>query len=150
MRRVLLLVLLVAVIGVFASSEARAQSATNAPIVKVYKEPQCQCCDKWVAYMRDNGYQVQVIPADYIQMKRKLKVPKQLGSCHTAEIGGYAIEGHVPVEAIKLLLIQKPQLAGIAVPGMPMGTPGMEGPKTQHYNVVGFYKDGETVIFMKY
>lgn len=116
--------------------------------VTVYKSPTCGCCGKWVEMMRANGFDVTVndMP-DVTPMKDKQGVPAALRSCHTAVVGGYAIEGHVPVDLVKKLLKEKPNAAGIAVPGMPMGSPGMEGATKDTYNVVLFDKAGKTSVY---
>lgn len=96
----------------------------------VYKSPTCGCCKGWATYLQRNGYQVTVIDReDMDTIKDGLGVPDGMRSCHTAKIDGYVIEGHVPVEAIDKLLSERPKAKGIAAPGMPMGSPGMDGPK---------------------
>ncbi|MCA1585360.1 MAG: DUF411 domain-containing protein [Acidobacteria bacterium] len=126
-----------------------------APVVEVYKSPTCGCCSKWVDHMADAGFKVRVTDlADHEldQLKAKSGVPAQTQSCHTAIVGGYAIEGHVPATEVKRLLDEKPALAGIAVPGMPIGSPGMEvdGMKPSAYRVLGFDKAGATRVFATY
>jgi hypothetical protein len=116
--------------------------------VTVYKSPTCGCCGKWVEIMRANGFDVTVTDMpDVAPMKDKQGVPAALRSCHTAIVGGYAIEGHVPPDLVKKLLKEKPTAAGIAVPGMPMGSPGMEGATKDSYNVVLFDKTGKTSVY---
>ncbi len=108
----------------------RAQRVEADPqVVQVYKSRTCGCCQKWVEHVRSRGYQVTVsdVP-DVTPVKRQLGVPSGASSCHTAVVGGYFIEGHVPAEDIARLLAEHPDIAGLAVPGMPMGSPGMEGP----------------------
>jgi hypothetical protein len=116
---------------------ASAQAAK--PLVKVTKDPSCGCCGAWVDHVRKAGFPVEVIEsAEVNRLKVRLGVPQDLASCHTAEVGGYVIEGHVPAEAIKRLLAEKPQAKGLAVPGMPVGSPGMEvkGVEDEVYEVV--------------
>lgn len=94
--------------------------------VTMYKNPDCQCCSKWAAYMEENGFSVTQNPTDSLSaVKKQQGVPDQLGACHTALIDGYVVEGHVPVEAINKLLKERPETKGIAVPGMPAESPGM-------------------------
>ena len=115
----------------------------------VTRDPACGCCDGWVAHVKDAGFSVdEVQSADVAPLKTKLGVPLELSSCHTAEIGGYAIEGHVPADAIKRLLAEKLRAKGLAVGGMPTGSPGMEVPGTppETYDVVLFSADGQRVF----
>jgi hypothetical protein len=97
------------------------------PKVAVTKDPSCGCCGKWIEHLKEAGFPVEVTEsADVNRVKVRLGVPKALASCHTAEVDGYVIEGHVPAPAIKRLLTERPQAKGLAVPGMPVGSPGME------------------------
>lgn len=101
-------------------------SDTEISSVTMYKNPTCKCCEKWAAYMEDNGYAVSVIPSDTLAaVKEKYGVPSNVSACHTALVDGYIVEGHVPVEAISKLLKERPGAKGIAVPGMPAESPGM-------------------------
>lgn len=106
------------------------------PVVEVYKSAYCGCCTGWVDHLKANGFDVKVknveSPSDY---REKFGIPQELGSCHTAKVQGYAIEGHVPAADIKRLLAEKPKAVGLAVPSMPMGSPGMEGPRKDPYDV---------------
>ncbi|ABC22495.1 DUF411 domain-containing protein [Rhodospirillum rubrum] len=107
---------------------AKAPAVAGETSVTVTKSPSCGCCQGWVDHMIDNGYEVRVIETeDLTPVKHRLGVPDSLGSCHTAEIGGYVIEGHVPAATIGRLLAEKPRVSGIAAPGMPQGSPGMAG-----------------------
>jgi hypothetical protein len=118
------------------------------PTIRVYKDPSCGCCKNWIQYLAKHGYQVDAKDTpDMPGIKRSLGVPEQLTSCHTAVVNGYVIEGHVSAEDIDRLLAQKPKIAGIAVPGMPVGSPGMDGPRTQRYQVLSFDKNGKTSVF---
>ena len=113
------------------------------PLVTVYKSPTCGCCGKWVEHLRQAGLQVEVRETGNLDaVKQQLGVPRKLGSCHTATVGGYIIEGHVPAAQVQRLLREKPPVAGIAVPGMPVGSPGMEGPGGKPYQVVSWRKGG--------
>jgi hypothetical protein len=117
--------------------------------VVMYKDPNCGCCGKWAEHMRGAGFRVKEVNSTEMSVvKRDAGVPQALGSCHTARIGGYVVEGHVPAADVKRLLAEKPKVAGIAAPGMPMGSPGMEGPyPADRYEVVSFAADGKTRVF---
>ena len=127
---------------------SRAQTA--APTVTVYKSPTCGCCSKWIEHMRSNGFEVKSTDVeDITSVKTANGVPSEASSCHTALVAGYVLEGHVPADSVKRLLKEKPKVAGLAVPGMPMGSPGMEVPsgKVEHYDVVSFARGGATTVF---
>jgi len=118
--------------------------AETYPPMIVSKDPNCGCCSGWVAHLRRNGFAVSVTEtADVQSVKARLGVPADLSSCHTAEIAGYVIEGHVPAQAITRLLTDEPIALGLAVPGMPIGSPGMEGGTPEIYDVILFGKDGQ-------
>lgn len=109
------------------------------PAMVVFRNPTCGCCHKWVDHLTANGFAVTVNDAPSMNaVKARLGVPPELASCHTGEIGGYVIEGHVPAVAIKRLLAEKPAGRGLAVPGMPIGSPGMEGGEPETYEVTLF------------
>lgn len=122
-----------------------------APVIDVYKSEACGCCAAWVEHLKANGFSPRVSnvpnPSDY---RERGGIPDKLGSCHTAMIGGYAIEGHVPAADIKRLLAQKPKARGLAVPAMPLGSPGMEGPRKDPYDVLLVQADGKTRVFNHY
>ncbi len=120
------------------------------PLALVHKSPTCGCCGLWVDHLKEAGFQVEVRNAeDITPVKQRLGVPYGKGSCHTAEIGGYFVEGHVPAADIKRLLAEKPNAKGLVLPGMPLGSPGMEAPdgKAQPYTVELVGKDGTTSPF---
>jgi hypothetical protein len=127
-------------------------SAANLPEVTVYKSPTCGCCTEWVSHLREEGFEVKVEDRVNVRpVKQQLGVPKGLASCHTATVGNYVVEGHVPAEQVKRLLHNKPNLKGISVPGMPIGSPGMErGDRVQPYSVVGFTASGDTTTVAQY
>ena len=127
---------------------AAAESAVAATVV-VTKTATCGCCRHWVDHMRKAGFTVEVHDVESVTpTARRLGVPDKLRSCHTAEAGGYAIEGHVPAADVKKLLAAKPRgVRGIAVPGMVAGSPGMESPNPQPYQTIAFDKDGNTRVF---
>ena len=123
-------------------------SATTPTLITVYKDPDCGCCKAWVEYMRKHGYRVDTKDTrDLDQINATFGVPAALAGCHTALVGGYIISGHVPAEDIARLLKQKPKIAGLAVPGMPAGSPGMEGPPPVHFQVIAFTKSGKTSVW---
>ena len=116
---------------------ARSQ-ATEEPIITVHKDPSCGCCGGWVKHLEVNGFRVGVIEtADINQVKSRLGVPSDLAACHTAEIAGYLLEGHVPADTVRRLLAERPKAKGLAVPGMPGGSPGMGG-DPEEYDVILF------------
>ncbi len=118
------------------------------PTVLVYKSPTCGCCNGWVEHMRQAGFTVDARDVrDLISVKMDGGVPTQMSSCHTAIIDGYVVEGHVPAEQVKRLLAERPEVAGIAVPGMPIGSPGMEGANPEPYQVLSFTHAGEAAVF---
>lgn len=113
--------------------------ADTRPTITVWKDPSCGCCGGWVEHLRGNGFAATVIETSEVQsIKAQRSVPAELASCHTAEIAGYTIEGHVPAQAILRLLAEKPSGRGLAVPGMPIGSPGMEGGTPEAYDVMLF------------
>jgi hypothetical protein len=122
------------------------------PVVTVYKSPTCGCCSKWVEHMQGNGFEVKAVDVDDIDLvKKTYGVPPGLGSCHTALVGGYVVEGHVPAQSVSRLIREKPALAGIAVPGMPAGSPGMEVPgRKDPFSVMSFDKAGKQSVYEKH
>jgi hypothetical protein len=120
--------------------------------IEVHRSPTCSCCGKWVEHLKQNNFNVKDIVSDDVQaIKDQYGITKELASCHTALINGYAIEGHVPADDIKTLLKNKPKLVGITVPGMPSGTPGMEmGGKKDAYQVISFDKNKQSQVFNSY
>lgn len=122
--------------------------AQDLPTVSVTKDPSCGCCEKWVEHLRENGFAVTVTEGPVNPLKVRLGVPRDLASCHTAQVGGYVVEGHVPAGAIKRLSAEKPAGIGLAVPGMPAGSPGMEveGMEPDTYEVVLFGPAGRSTF----
>jgi hypothetical protein len=118
-------------------------SAAPGPLMTVYKTPTCGCCAKWVEHMKQAGFRVVVkeVPTT-AQARKDAGIPEKYGSCHTGIVNGYAIEGHVPAADVQRLLKLKPKAVGLAVPGMPMGSPGMEGPYKDAYRVLLVTADG--------
>jgi hypothetical protein len=122
--------------------------AADLPPVTVYKDPNCGCCSKWVDHMRAAGFTVKTIDtSDVGSVKQEYNIGPELQSCHTAIVGAYALEGHVPADVVKKLLAEKPTVAGLAVPGMPMGSPGMEGATRERYDILTFDRAGRTTIY---
>jgi hypothetical protein len=132
-------------------SAVRSQVLAEAPLVEVWKSPTCGCCKDWVAHMAANDFQVRVHDTGNTAVRARLGIDMKYGSCHTALVGGYAIEGHVPAADVKRLLNEKPQATGLAVPGMPVGSPGMGGPaydgRRDPYDVLLLAKDGSATVF---
>ena len=122
------------------------------PTVTVFKTTTCGCCGVWVEHLRSNGFQVTVkeVP-NTDEYSRRYGVPDELHTCHTAVVDGYTIEGHVPASEIKRLLKERPKAKGLVVPGMPMGSPGMEaGGRSSKYSVLLFQEDGRTSVYREY
>lgn len=140
-----------AVCGVLATvAFARPMMAAEPPSVTVYRDPNCGCCLGWVQHLRKNGFVVAVEEtSDLESVRNRYRVPGDLAGCHTALIDGYVIEGHVPAAAIRRLLAEHPKALGLAVPGMPMGSPGMEGGTPERYAAVLFTADQRSV-FMQF
>lgn len=103
-------------------------AASDKPLVEVWKSPTCGCCKDWIAHMEANGFQVKVFDTGNTAMRGRLGVAEKYGACHTARVGGYVVEGHVPAADVRRLLAERPRALGLAVPGMPIGSPGMDGP----------------------
>ncbi len=125
------------------AAQASTVFAQNKPEAVVYKDPYCGCCAGYAAHLQAAGYTVTVRDHDDMAaVKRRLGVPQSLESCHTVLIDGYVVEGHVPLTTLARLLEERPDLIGIALPGMSVGTPGMEGPKSEPFVTLGFDEDG--------
>jgi hypothetical protein len=138
-----------------ATLPSRARAASPAPIaIEVWKDPNCGCCKDWVDHMQANGFQATVHDTGNTAVREKLGLPQKLGSCHTALVGGYLIEGHVPAADVQRLLREKPRALGLAVPGMPVGSPGMDGAfyggRRDAYDVLLVARDGSTRVFASY
>lgn len=131
------------------SSTATAQAQdVGPPEVTVYMSRTCGCCKKWVNHLEENGFKLITLDvANLRPVKDSLNVPVDLASCHTAVVEGYVIEGHVPADLIHRLLDQRSDVTGLAVPGMPIGSPGMEGPDPVRYEVMSFHEDGRRSVY---
>lgn len=139
LKRLVITALLVVPIHAWAGESAK--QAT------VYKDPDCGCCQGYVAHLRSNGFDVRTVEtSDLMSVKREHGIPDGLAACHTMTIDGYVVEGHVPLTTLRKLLDERPKIRGIALPGMPMGTPGMEGPKEGPLTVYEI-SDGEPRVF---
>lgn len=137
-----------------AALSAPACAEREQPLVEVWKSPTCGCCKDWVTYLEANGFKVQVFDSGNTNMRGQLGMPAQFGSCHTARVGGYVIEGHVPAREIHRLLKERPTAVGLAVPGMPVGSPGMDGPaygdRRDPYDVLLIGKDARSSVYQPY
>ena len=150
-RRVLTGLGSVAVIAAGAGFLMFSPTPTMAEEVVTYKDPSCGCCGSWVSHMRDNGFAVTVHDVEDMDViKSKAGIPDDLASCHTAYIGDYLVEGHVPAADIKRMLAERPAIHGLSVPGMPMDAPGMDGGSGEPYTVLTFDLTGETSVFASY
>ncbi len=144
MRRILSLAVLL--MTIFAAAHAEGQTKAL-----LYKSPQCGCCEKYAAYLRRNGFDVTVKPThDLTSISQKAGVPADLAGCHTMFVDGYVVDGHVPVDVVHRLLSERPPIAGISLPGMPAGSPGMSGTKTGPFVIYALPKDGgDPAIYSK-
>lgn len=127
---------------------AGATAQQKPPMVEVYKSPTCGCCSAWVDHLRDQGFEVRTIETDKVdELKATHRIPRQVQSCHTALVSGYVVEGHVPAADVARLLKERPAIAGIAVPGMPVGSPGMEVGPPEPYDILSVDSAGRTAIY---
>ncbi len=150
MKTPIVIGLLAGLVGLAGCGDQQKTAAATADVI-VYKSPSCGCCTDWVGHLRANGFSVEVRDRqDISSIKKEFGVPLQLRSCHTAKVGGYIVEGHVPAREIARLLKEKPRIDGLTVPGMPMGAPGMEGPRKDAYAVLAFEGSGRTTVFASY
>ena len=147
-RRWLTLPLLLALPAAWAQQDAKSD------LVEVWKSPTCGCCKDWVTHLESNGFKVRTHDDGNTDARQRLGMPVRYGSCHTARIGGYAIEGHVPAREIRRLLKERPAAIGLAVPAMPVGSPGMDGPaygeRKDPYDVLLVAKDGSATAYQRY
>ncbi len=142
-------------LGLGWGSAGMARAAAPLPLrVEVWKDPHCGCCKDWVSHLEASGFEVKVYDVGNAPMRAHLGVSEKLGACHTATVGGYAIEGHVPANDILRLLREKPAAIGLTVPGMPIGSPGMDGAiyqgRKDPYDVLLIAKNGTTAVFQSY
>ncbi|MCM5570672.1 DUF411 domain-containing protein [Burkholderiaceae bacterium FT117] len=150
-RRGLLLAALAAAVAAPGLGVRPAVAARARPLVEVWKSPTCGCCGGWVEHMQAAGFDVRIHDVGNAAARAKAGLPMQLGSCHTAIVDGYVVEGHVPAADVKRLLAERPQALGLAVPGMPIGSPGMEqGDRRDPYDVLLVARDGSTSVWKAY
>jgi hypothetical protein len=146
--------LLLAAVAAALPLRALAKADLKELLVEVWKAPSCGCCGDWIKHMEANGFQVRVHDTGNTSARARLGIPIKYGSCHTALIDGYAIEGHVPAREIHRLLKERPQAVGLAAPGMPIGSPGMDTPaykgRRDPYDVLLIRKDGSTTVYQAY
>lgn len=130
---------------------ARATSPGTAPLVEVWKSPTCGCCHDWIRHLEASGFRTRAFDTGNAEARVRLGMPQRLGSCHTARVEGYVLEGHVPATDIKRLLRERPKALGLAVPAMPIGSPGMDGPeyggRRDPYDVLLVAADGGTLVY---
>jgi hypothetical protein len=130
---------------------APAALAQEKLVVEVWRSPSCGCCGAWVKHLQENGFSTQVhFVDDTSAMRRSLGIPERFGSCHTAKVGGYAIEGHVPAGDIRRLLAERPKARGLAAPGMPAGSPGMDVPNSPPYEILLIGNDERSTVFARH
>lgn len=146
--------LIVGALAIGLPQRAGARFGEPAPRVEVWKSPTCGCCQDWIAHMQANGFRVKTHDTGNTAARARLKVAERYGSCHTAVVDGYAIEGHVPASEIRRLLKERPAAIGLAVPGMPIGSPGMDGPeyrgRKDAYDVLLLRTDGTASVYRRY
>ena len=135
--------------GLLVARDRLFAAAPALPVITVYKDPGCECCGKWVKHLSANGFVTMVQNTSNMdEVKRTMHVPTALQSCHTAVVGAYVIEGHVPADLIKKMLAEKPAIVGLAAPGMPSGAPGMEtSAKPDKYDVIAWDRSGKTRVY---
>ena len=140
--------------GILMLPLAAAWAAPLRPLVEVWKAPGCGCCKDWIAHLETAGFAVRAHESGNTEARIRFGIAEKFGSCHTAGIGGYAIEGHVPAREIRRLLREKPKAAGLAVPGMPIGSPGMDGAaynnRKDPYDVLLVKADGSSTVYQSY
>jgi hypothetical protein len=144
---------LIVILAVRLLAPTGAAVAQQNPTVEVYKTPTCGCCNKWVEHLRAHGFTVRTTDVATLEdIKVRQGVPPHVQSCHTAVVNGYVVEGHVPARDVRRLVTERPAVAGLAVAGMPTGSPGMEVPgrAPQPYNVLAFDRHGKTEVFASY
>jgi hypothetical protein len=143
-----------AALGLASVGLVQAQVVPAATGIEVWKDPNCGCCKDWMSHLERAGFEVKAHDKGNTAARAAFGMPQALGSCHTAKVQGYVIEGHVPAADIQRLLADKPQALGLAVPGMPIGSPGMDGPeyggRRDPYSVLLVRKDGSTQVFSRH
>jgi len=133
------------------SAQGVAAADGDKPLATIFKNPQCTCCESYGEYLRANGYPVKMVAThDLALIKQRQGIPAGLEGCHTALVGGYFVDGHVPVQTFDRLLAERPAISGISLPGMPTGSPGMGGPKTEMWTIVAVAPDGDTSAYARH
>ena len=131
-----------------------ARAAVGRPVVEVWKDPSCGCCKDWITHMEQSGFELRVHDSGNAAARARFGMPVKFGSCHTARIGGYTIEGHVPAREVQRLFQEKPHAVGLAVSGMVVGSPGMDGPaygqRKDPYDVILVKADGSSIVYQSY
>ena len=151
-RRLALQMPLAGLAAAWLGSPSSAWAVGNDSLITVWKNPDCGCCKEWVTHLKKNGFEVVTNDIkDTAPIRQKLGLPAKFGSCHTAQLGAYVFEGHVPAQEIRRLMREKPKAVGLAVPGMPVGSPGMEVGNTQDaYEVLLVLADGSSRVYQSY
>lgn len=138
----------VAMAAGLAVASAGVAAGTTKPLATIFKNPQCGCCETYGEYLRKNGYKVKLVAThDLPLIQQRQGVPPGLEGCHTTLVGGYFVDGHVPIESFDRLLAERPDINGITLPGMPMGSPGMGGPKTEPFTIYSVAKNGARSVY---
>ena len=151
-RRLALQLPLAGVTAVWLGFPQGTMAAVNPSLITVWKNPDCGCCKEWIAHLHKNGFEVvsKDVP-DTAPIRQRLGLPTKFGSCHTAQMGAYVLEGHVPAQEVRQLLREQPKAVGLAVPGMPVGSPGMEvGNRQDAYDVLLVLADGSSRVYRSY
>lgn len=154
MQRRSLLIGTTTLLGATSLVARAATPATNLPAAQVWKDPSCGCCKNWISHLQREGFQTQLFETGNAAIRQRLGLPAKYASCHTARIGSYVIEGHVPAADIRRLLAEQPKALGLAVPGMPVGSPGMDGPeyggRKDPFDVLLVMADGSSRVYRSY
>jgi len=144
----------VSALAALAAAPLAAVANAGEPVVEVWKAPTCGCCKDWIKHLEANGFEVKAHDSGNTDARHRLGMPLQYGSCHTARVGAYAIEGHVPARDIRRLLAERPAAVGLAVPAMPVGSPGMDGPeyggRRDPYDVLLVRQNGKASVYQSY
>ena len=134
--------------GIAVSAPGVAAAGNPKPLVTLFKNPQCSCCESYAEYLRNSGYEVKVVMShDLPLIRQRQGISTELEGCHTSLVGGYFVEGHIPVEHMDRLLTERPEIDGISIPGMPPGTPGMGGPKPESLTIYALAANGNASVF---
>lgn len=138
------------VVGIVMALAVSPANSTERPPATLYKNPQCTCCEQYANYLRDNGFTVKVVPTHDLSLIRRqagIDIPEKLEGCHTMLIDKYVVDGHVPLKTLDRLLTERPEIRGVSLPGMPMGSPGMTGRKTEPFTIYEIGNDAEPRVY---